>query len=193
MKREREIGPFIICIQVSEFLAFRAPGEIAREVAFADGVGASLNRYGLSEIAFRGIKDGHPVKNICQIRRMFGPQRFLQVDPRTLQLALGSPQLSQAHEYTAQQARHERHRLGRAAAPGARHPARSLRRRAGADHAAARAVPPHHDAIRRHPSPGRRTGLACSPACCRRRCPAHPGSAMRRRPSSRRPGWWSCR
>src|SRR5262245_7830131 len=77
MKREGEIGLFREEGEVSEFLAFRAGAEITREVAFDDGVGASLNRDGLSEIAFCRVEDGHIAKTPCNIR-MYGPQRLLQ-------------------------------------------------------------------------------------------------------------------
>jgi hypothetical protein len=75
MKRESEVGLFREDGEGSEFMAFRADSEIAREVAFADRVGVRLNPDGLSEIAFCGIEDGQLVKKLCYIR-IFGPQRF---------------------------------------------------------------------------------------------------------------------
>src|SRR4030095_468099 len=76
MKPESEVGLFREERQRSEFLAFRAGSEIARKVAFANGVGASLNCKGSTEIASRRIKYGQIVERQCDAR-MFWPQRFL--------------------------------------------------------------------------------------------------------------------
>src|SRR5262245_57185249 len=77
MKREGEIGLFREEGEVSEFLALRADAQVEREFAFADGVGASLNCNGLSEIAFRRIKHGQIVKRQYEIG-MFWPYHFFQ-------------------------------------------------------------------------------------------------------------------
>jgi hypothetical protein len=83
MKPEGEIGLFREEGEVSEFLAFGAGAEIEREVAFADGVGASLNRNGLSKIAFRRIEDGQIVKRLYDAG-MIGPQHLLSYSKRPL-------------------------------------------------------------------------------------------------------------
>src|SRR5215510_6889897 len=88
MKRESEVSLFREEGEVSKFLEFRAGAEIARQVAFADGVGARLNCNGLSEIAFCRIKHGQIVKNPYDIR-MFWPQRFPQDVQRPLKQRLG--------------------------------------------------------------------------------------------------------
>src|SRR5262245_42860408 len=88
MKREGEVSLFREESEVSELLELRAGAEIARQVAFADGVSASLNCIGSSEIAFRRIKHGQIVKNAYDIG-MFGPQRFPQDVQRPLKQRLG--------------------------------------------------------------------------------------------------------
>src|SRR5215510_12199626 len=88
MKREGEIGLFREECEVGKFLAFRADSEIAREVAFAEGVGASLIRDGLSKIAFCRIKLGQRVKNHYDVG-MFGPHRVPQDGQRPLKQRLG--------------------------------------------------------------------------------------------------------
>src|SRR5262245_27693713 len=88
MKPEGEVGLFREECEISEFLTFRASSEIDREVAFAVGFGASLNRDGLSKIAFCGVEDSHIAKKPFD-NSMFRPRRILQDGQRPSKQRLG--------------------------------------------------------------------------------------------------------
>src|SRR4030095_13116799 len=83
MKPEGEVGLFREEGQISEFPAFRTDNEIAREVAFADGVGAGLNCKGSTEIAFRRVKYGQSVERLYDVGMLY-PLCFLLDSQRAL-------------------------------------------------------------------------------------------------------------
>src|SRR5262245_48894429 len=95
MKPEGEIGLFREESEVSQFLSFRADGEKARKVAFADGVGASLDCNGSSEIAFCRVKPGQVVEKLYDVGVLW-PQRLLHNSQRALKQWLGRRQLALA-------------------------------------------------------------------------------------------------